>query len=172
MSQHTLHAYIQANIWSQDVIISQQSPFHATWGKGGDRLSRDLLSEKQAAPEAVVELIWCNWPIQVCVHMHMQGKQPSVEIISGDVWLWKRVSTTTLNCWWYQTHQTMRVMKEVSNKYGMDSYMTKYTCTQFKWGSGLSNSKTLSTANRITFPWVSRPMLYWYNLTVVAYIDG
>jgi hypothetical protein len=65
--QHTLRAHLQANLWAQDTVITPQIPDPGKLGwvkeEGG---FVPVLSEVQAAPEAVVELYRCYCGVSKC----------------------------------------------------------------------------------------------------------
>jgi hypothetical protein len=65
--QHTLRAHIQAKLWAQDTVLTPQIPDPCKLGwlreEGG---LVPVLSQVQAAPEAVVELFWCNCGVSKC----------------------------------------------------------------------------------------------------------
>ena len=59
--QHIRRAHLQANIWSQDLVLHPNTldPLKLGWQKEGDKLL-PVLSEEPAAPDAVLQLVRCN----------------------------------------------------------------------------------------------------------------
>ena len=78
--EHILHAHLKANIWNQDVIIHPVIPdaCQLGWSKEDGRL-RPILSEKQVAPEAVVELIRCTCSTSGCSRNTYTCKRHNLE---------------------------------------------------------------------------------------------
>ena len=67
MQQHILRTHLQARIWCQDIAVHPviPDPCQLGWFNEEGKL-RPVLSHKQAAPEAVVELVKCSCVISAC----------------------------------------------------------------------------------------------------------
>ena len=65
--QHTMRAHLQASLWSQDIVLHPTIPDPCTLGwRREEECLMPVLSEEQAAPEAVVELLCCNCGASKC----------------------------------------------------------------------------------------------------------
>ena len=115
LNQHILRAHLQARIWSQDLVIHPQipDPCQLGWFEEDGRL-RPVLSHKQAAPEAVVELVKCSCSRSACSRNTCKCKANNLHCTEICVVVkLKKVRSTTFH-WLFLIHLMMRVIKLTS----------------------------------------------------------